>query len=135
MRLLLDTHILLSLLDEGDIDLPSELATVLRDDKSSLFVSVASLWEIAIKSRSGKLNLKIELVQMQAACVALGVTLLAIHAEHVLAVVIPEPPTRDPFDRLLLAQAQCEDLRLVTFDRALVDHPLAWRATSSGNPS
>jgi PIN domain nuclease of toxin-antitoxin system len=127
VRLLLDTHILLSLLDEGDVDLPPELATVLRDDKAALFVSVASLWEIAIKSRSGKLSLIIELVQIQKACGALGVTLLTIQADHVLTDVEPQPPTRDPFDRLLLAQAQFEGLRLVTLDRALFDHPLAWR--------
>jgi PIN domain nuclease of toxin-antitoxin system len=46
---------------------------------------------------------------------------------HVITLVLPEPPTRDPFDRLLLAQAQVEGLQLVTIDRALIDHPLAYR--------
>ena len=58
---------------------------------------------------------------------ASGLTMLPIAIEHVLTVAQPEPPTRDPFDRLLLAQAQVENLQLVTIDRALVDHPLAFR--------
>jgi PIN domain nuclease of toxin-antitoxin system len=50
---------------------------------------------------------------------------LPIVTAHVIAHVAPEPPTRDPFDRLLLAQCKTEARRLVTIDRALVDHPLA----------
>ena len=54
-------------------------------------------------------------------------TILRIDVPHVTALVLPEPPTRDPFDRLLLAQCQTEGLQLVTIDRALVEHPLAFR--------
>jgi PIN domain nuclease of toxin-antitoxin system len=59
----------------------------------------------------------------------MGMTILNIAAPHVLALVTPEPRPRDPFDRLLLAQCAVENLRLVTVDRALVDHPLAFRPT------
>jgi PIN domain nuclease of toxin-antitoxin system len=68
-----------------------------------------------------------------------GFELLVIDPRHVLTIVQPTPATRDPFDYLLLAQclvenlllAQClvENLRLVTLDRALVSHPLAWRGS------
>ena len=56
---------------------------------------------------------------------ALGLAILAIELNHVIASADPEPETRDPFDRLLLAQCQVENLRLVTVDRALVNHRLA----------
>jgi PIN domain nuclease of toxin-antitoxin system len=55
----------------------------------------------------------------------MGVELVPINEHHTLIAVEPEPLTRDPFDRLLLAQCQVEDLRLVTIDRALVAHPMA----------
>jgi PIN domain nuclease of toxin-antitoxin system len=58
-------------------------------------------------------------------CAAVKITLLSINAQHVLTLVDPEPPTRDPFDRLLLAQCEMEGLRLVTIDCALVSHRLA----------
>ena len=58
----------------------------------------------------------------------IGLSMLAIDARHVLAEVDPEPGTRDPFDRLLLAQCAMENLRLVTLDRALLGHPLVWRS-------
>jgi PIN domain nuclease of toxin-antitoxin system len=53
--------------------------------------------------------------------------LLIIDHRHVLAELDPEPATRDPFDRLLLAQCEVEGMRLVTVDTALSVHPLAWR--------
>jgi PIN domain nuclease of toxin-antitoxin system len=56
---------------------------------------------------------------------ALGIDLVPINEHHALAAVEPEPATRDPFDRLLLSQCQVEGLRLVTIDRALIDHRLA----------
>lgn len=56
---------------------------------------------------------------------ALGLSLLSIEARHVIAAVGPEPETRDPFDRLLLAQCEVENLKLVTLDRALAGHRLA----------
>lgn len=55
----------------------------------------------------------------------LGIEINPINEHHALAAVEPEPPTRDPFDRLLLAQCQIENLRLVTVDRALAMHPMA----------
>jgi PIN domain nuclease of toxin-antitoxin system len=88
---------------------------------------VASLWEIAIKSRLNKLDPGMALDAMQPTLEGTGITILPINVGHVIAVVAPEPATRDPFDRLLLAQCEVEGLQLVTIDRALVEHPLAFR--------
>ena len=125
MRLLLDTHVLLALIERGGARLPDavfELATH-RDGEHHL--SAASLWEIAIKWRLGKLRLTLSLSALPALIGDMGIKIVAINERHALASVEPEPATRDPFDRMLLAQCRIEGLRLVTVDRALVSHPLA----------
>jgi PIN domain nuclease of toxin-antitoxin system len=127
MRLLLDTHIVLSIVNERTVDLPAALRGVLADQDSEFYVSVASLWEIAIKWRLGKLQLPGDLELLPDIVTSGGIELLPINEHHVLATVQPEPTTRDPFDRLLLAQCSVEELRLVTVDRALVSHALAVR--------
>jgi PIN domain nuclease of toxin-antitoxin system len=125
MRLLLDTNIVVSIVNERTADLPASLRGVLADPDSESYVSVASLWEIAIKWRLGKLKLSGDLELLPEILRSGGLKLILINEHHVLATVQPEPLTRDPFDRLLIAQCSVEELRLVTVDRALVSHTLA----------
>jgi PIN domain nuclease of toxin-antitoxin system len=127
MRLLLDTHIFLALIDRGVAKLPAAVAAALSDPAAEHFLSAASLWEIAIKTRLGKLKLTTRLEALPELFDGLGVRILTINEHHALASVEPEPATRDPFDRMLLAQCRVEGLRLLTMDRALVSHPLAAR--------
>lgn len=124
---LLDTHILLAVIEEREGMLGKSMADVLRSSALELSVSVVSLWEIAIKVRLGKLRLGPPLSTLQEVLESSGMKLLLIEAQHVLADVDPQPPTRDPFDRLLLAQCAVEGTRLLTLDRALSAHPLAWQ--------
>ena len=124
MRLLLDTHILLALLDQRTEKLPPSIRRVLADQANEFSLSAASLWEIAIKSRLGKLRVTQNLDLLPGLIREMGIALLPISEHHVLADVQPEPETRDPFDRLQLAQCQIEGLRLVTVDRALAGHGL-----------
>ena len=124
MKLLLDTNILLAMLEKT---LAPAFNDALVDEDNDLVASVASLWEIAIKVRLGKLPIKTSLEQIPDAIAAMDIALMTIEVAHVLANVDPLPPTRDPFDRLLLAQCAVENMQLVTTDRALVSHPLAWR--------
>lgn len=124
MRLLLDSHFVLHLLDPGKA--ASEEWSV-----EALSVSVASFWELAIKVRQGKLGLTADLDRMEDRLQRLGCTVLPITAAHAVAEVAPWPDTNDPFDRLLLAVCQVEGLKLVTRDRKLVGHPLAWRTGSA----
>jgi len=130
MRVLLDTHIVLSIVNERTADLPKPLQGVLSDPEAEFYVSVASFWEIAIKSRLGKIKLSGDLVRLPEIVASGGLELIPINEHHVLATVQPEPITRDPFDRLLLAQCSVEDFRLMTVDRALVAHSLALRTDS-----
>ena len=125
MRLLLDTHIVLALLQQGDSPLSASTMSLLKDPSSALRGSVATLWEVAIKHRLGKLRLTFPLDALPRLLKGLGAEIVDINDRHALADVFPEPPTRDPFDRLLLAQCQVEGFRLVTLDRALAGHPLA----------
>ena len=124
MRLLLDTSVLIELVEER---LSERVREQLLSADAELHVSVASLWEIAIKFRLGKLALEVPLTRLPELVETLGLELLAIEASHVLAAVDPEPATRDPFDRLLLAQCVVENLNIVTIDRHLAAHPLSWR--------
>ena len=128
MRLLLDTHILLAVLEKRTANVALGVRTLLANPAGEFHVSVASLWEIAIKWRLGKLHLSVGLETLPGLLGEVGIGLLAINEHHVLAGVEPESLTRDPFDRLLLAQCQVEGLRLVTVDRALVSHAMAARA-------
>jgi PIN domain nuclease of toxin-antitoxin system len=89
--------------------------------------SVVSLWEIAIKLRIGKLETRCSAAEVADYFDAVDIPLLPITRAHVLAELDEQPETRDPFDRLLLAVCQIEGLRLITLDRALATHPLAWR--------
>jgi PIN domain nuclease of toxin-antitoxin system len=127
MRLLLDTNILIALTPQQYPTLASRIDTAIRSPDNTLFVSVASLWEVAIKTRVGRLDTGFSPVEFAMFVDDLPLTLLSIGRDHVLAELDPEPETRDPFDRLLLAQCQVEGLRLVTRDRVLGAHPLAWR--------
>jgi PIN domain nuclease of toxin-antitoxin system len=126
--MLLDTQIYVALLREEAHLLAPALRQIVLAPPAPHHVSTVSLWEIAIKFRLGKLELKIPLDELLALTQGIGLILLMIEPSHVLASVDPLPDTRDPFDRLLLAQCAVEGLRLVTLDRVLSRHPLAWRA-------
>lgn len=128
MRLVLDTHVLLGLLDQRIVTLPETFRTLLSKPGVTAIVSAASLWEIAIKNRLGKLALGGPLCDLPRHIAAMpGLSLLAVTPAHTLHEVDPCPSTNDPFDRLLIAIAAIEDAQLLTFDRDLIDHPLAWR--------
>lgn len=127
MRCLLDTHIIVSMLqNELPLRFPGP-ARVVRAADFFGYVSVASVWEIALKSRLGKLFPLTDLDAIPQTLEAIGLSILPVGLPHVLHTLDPAPPTRDPFDRLLLAQCHVEGLKLITVDRALVSHPLAFR--------
>ena len=116
MRVLLDTHTLLWWLD-GDRRLSRRARRTIADEGNTVLVSAASAWEIATKARIGKLPGALEVASDIAGCLAsqrfdsLDITVL--HAQRAGRL----PGThRDPFDRMLVAQAQIEDLPIVSND-------------------
>ena len=127
MRLLLDTHVVLGLVDAEFEEPPQRLVATAADRANELFVSVVSIWEVAIKHRLGKLPLPCPLPEWPDLLRAARMKILSLGLAPVLVDLQPLPDTRDPFDRLLLAVAQSHGMRLLTIDRALLAHPLAWR--------
>jgi PIN domain nuclease of toxin-antitoxin system len=123
-RLLLDSHIVLwSLSGEG----LSARARDLMGTADSLYCSAASVWELTLKARAGKLELPKGWLD---AVVASGIELMDITPEHALAVAVVDLPHGDPFDRLLLAQAMTEQVGLLTADKTLLetDYPFVVKA-------
>lgn len=120
MRLLLDTHTLLWWLD-GDRRLSRRARTALADEDNAIFVSAASAWELATKARLGKLPGALDVATDVAGCLAsqgfLDLPITVHHAQRAGSLQIAH---RDPFDRMLIAQAQMEDLPIVT-NEALFD--------------
>src|SRR5262245_27660258 len=127
MRLLLDTNVLIALVDARLDALERAARDAVTAPEAVVHACVASLWEIAIKVRLGKLALAEPPMVLPDLMGRMGLVLLVINHRHVLTIPTPEPATRDPFDRLLLAQCHVENLRLVTLDRTLASHPLAWQ--------
>ncbi len=112
MRVLLDTHILLWWLADDPL-LPEEAAAVIADGDNEVTVSAATVWEITIKQAAGRLEAPDDLVE---ALAANDFDSLAMTAEHaILAGRLPTHHT-DPFDRMLIAQAQTEGLILLSVD-------------------
>ena len=112
MRLLLDTHVLLWWLAD-DRALRSEHRAAIADPGSVVYVSAASAWEIAIKQALGKLTAPEDL---RSALAASELEQLPITVAHAQAVGDLPSHHRDPFDRMLIAQSQIEDLVLATDD-------------------
>ena len=115
MNLLLDTHAVLWLLD-GDDRVPPWLRTVSSESDHGLIVSDVSLWEIAIKTSLGRLEVPGDLPKHLDAA---GLSGLAIKRSHIWRVRELDVHHKDPFDRLLVAQALEEDLTLVSSERDL----------------
>lgn len=116
MRLLIDTHVAFwSTTARSQLSEPARDA--LEDDDNIIWVSVASAWEIAIKVGSNKWPEAKELIAaFEQSIDDAGFELLPITVAHVRAAGSIQSPHRDPFDRLLVAQAQIEGLTLVTAD-------------------
>jgi PIN domain nuclease of toxin-antitoxin system len=118
VRLLLDTHALLWWLD-GDRRLSLKARRAIANESNAILVSAVSAWEITTKARLGKLAGATDVAADVAACVAaqgfLSLDITLLHAQRAGSL----PGThRDPFDRMLIAQSQIEDVALVTDDEA-----------------
>jgi PIN domain nuclease of toxin-antitoxin system len=114
MRLLLDTHLLLWALSDPKRVGRAGLALIERSD---VYVSAASIWEISIKAAQGRLKAKPDAV-LQGVEPA-GFSLLPVQGEHAARVFDLGMHHADPFDRLLIAQAQLESMTLLTNDELL----------------
>ena len=121
MKLLLDTHILLWAAGQPD-KLPESARKMLLDDRNTLFFSSANIWEIVIKKGIGRDDFKVDPERMRKMLVLNDYKELAITTEHVLRVSALPPLHKDPFDRILIAQARSEGMLLMTVDLSVIKY-------------
>ena len=118
---LIDTHVLIWL-DQQPDRLSEHILGLLRDPKHEVYCSAASLWEIAIKQNLGKLQVQ---GPLPALLERYGFAELPVTASDAETVRALPPHHRDPFDRMLIAQAMARNLVLVTGDRRIVAYEVA----------
>jgi PIN domain nuclease of toxin-antitoxin system len=121
--LLLDTHVFIWW-DSDPAQLSQPALTALRDPANTIAFSVVSVWEMAIKRQLGKLILRLPLSQIVAHQQANGLQVLPVTLTHTLAVEGLPPVHKDPFDRLLAAQANVEGVDFVTADPIFAQYPV-----------
>jgi PIN domain nuclease of toxin-antitoxin system len=119
VRLLLDTHALLWWLVRSP-SLPLSARSLLVNRDHTVLVSAASMWEIATKVRLGKLDVDVEVVENFGLYLARErFEAVSVTIAHAIRAGLLPGPHKDPFDRMLIAQAQAEDIPIVSNDRAL----------------
>lgn len=123
MKLLLDTHAFIWW-DSAPERLSSSAVALIRDPTNEVWLSTVSVWEMQIKSQLQKLSLRQPLRTIVEQQQTNGLRVLDLCLEHVLAVEQLPPVHKDPFDRLLAAQAIAESASLLTADPAFAGYPV-----------
>ena len=122
MKLLLDTHLLLWA--AGDPDRLSAAARALIGaPENEVWFSAASVWEVAIKSGLGRADFQVNPRLLRRGLLDNGYHELPVGSEHAVAIDSLPPLHKDPFDRLLVAQARVEGITLLTTDDAVAQYP------------
>jgi PIN domain nuclease of toxin-antitoxin system len=122
VKLLFDTHLLLWAAEDSP-RLPKAVARLIDDSKNELLFSVASVWEIAIKHGVGRGVVSIDPRRLRRNLLDNGYSELAITSEHAVAIDALPSYHKDPFDRLLIAQATVEGITLLTVDKIVARYP------------
>ena len=122
MKLLLDTHLLLWL-GEGSPRLSRAARTLINKPENDLFFSAASLWEIAIKNGLQRSDFLVDVRLLRRGLLDNGYLELPVTSEHAAALDLLPPLHKDPFDRILIAQATVEGITLLTVDPQVAGYP------------
>jgi PIN domain nuclease of toxin-antitoxin system len=122
MKLLLDTHLLLWTANESS-RLSHTARKLINDLDNELLFSAASLWEIAIKNSLGRDDFRVDARVLRRGLLDNGYLNLPITGEHAVAIDSLPPIHRDPFDRILIAQATVEGITLLTVDPLVAKYP------------
>jgi PIN domain nuclease of toxin-antitoxin system len=123
MRYLIDTQILIWALEDSP-RLSVNAKKMLTNGDNFIFISVASLWEMAIKINLGKLELSQPLSEIIRRLPELEIDVLTIHPNHVLEVEKLLLYHRDPFDRIIIAQAIGENMEIISSDEQFPQYPV-----------
>jgi PIN domain nuclease of toxin-antitoxin system len=123
MSLLLDTHTFIWW-DSDQSKLSPRVLGLLTASSTVVYLSVVSVWELQIKSQLGKLALRVPVSQLVAEQQANGIQILGVSLAHVLALETLPTPHKDPFDRLLVAQANVEGFEFAAVDTIFAQYPV-----------
>lgn len=121
MKLLLDTHILLWWLND-DNHLTKKVKNLISDTENVIYISAASIWEMSIKQQLGKLTLPGDI---QTEILQNGFKPLVIDFPHAQLAGTLDPHHKDPFDRMLIAQAKIEEMTLITADPCFSEYDIS----------
>jgi PIN domain nuclease of toxin-antitoxin system len=122
MKLLLDTHLLLWAVEDSR-QMSKSARKLITDLDNELFFSVASLWEIVIKSGRRRNDFQVDARLLRRELLDNGYSELPILSDHTVAIDALPPIHKDPFDRLLIAQATVEGITLLTVDSIVAQYP------------
>ncbi len=122
MKLLLDTHVLLWAAGQPD-RLSAATLKLIDNPANELLFSAASMWEVALKRGLGRTDFQVDPRLLRRGLLDNGYSELPVMSEHVVAIASLPPIHKDPFDRLLVAQATVEGITLLTADSVVAQYP------------
>ena len=123
MRYLLDTHTFIWFSENNKL-LSKKVAKEIKNLDNNCFLSIASLWEIAIKSGNGKLDLRIPFGEIYSFLSENNITILQVEMNNLYMLLTLEQFHRDPFDRIIISQAITEGFTIITTDRQFKPYPV-----------
>ncbi len=124
MRYLIDSHALIWFLN-GDNQLSANALAILSNSDLDKYVSIAALWEIGIKINLGRLHLSCPFTDLPAFLAAHDFRLLPTNFQHILSACFLPPHHADPFDRMMIGQALCENITVITRDPSFPPYGVA----------
>jgi PIN domain nuclease of toxin-antitoxin system len=125
MRLLIDTQSFIWFI-EADNRLPASVRTVMEDIENSLVVSIASFWEITIKVSLQKLSLSGSIQTLINDSISNGFEILPVEPAHLITLSTLDFFHKDPFDRMIIAQAISENISVISSDGIFKSYPVRW---------
>lgn len=123
MKYLLDTHTLIWFMN-GDASISTLAINKIKNESNSCLVSIASIWGIAIKNTIGKLQMKVNFNEIASFLSGNDLSILPIEFGHLNTLLNLELIHRDPFDRIIIAQAITEGLDIITMDKHFPNYPV-----------
>jgi PIN domain nuclease of toxin-antitoxin system len=122
-KYLIDTHTFLWHISDNPL-LPLAIKTLIENPKNNISISMISLWEIAIKLNINKLTLQVSFKELKAILLRFDIKIVPIHFEHTETYLTLAPHHKDPFDRMLIAQAITENFIIVGSDEVFDKYPV-----------
>jgi len=124
LKYLLDSHVLFWIIT-GDLQLSRKAKNIYLDEKNKIFISIASLWEIAIKISLNKLSISMRLPEfVQEHVIANEISIMPIELTHIYNLENLPFYHRDPFDRLIIAQSMAEKINILSNDTVFDRYPV-----------